>query len=106
MDNSIYEVTREDFISFVEQIKPECRVVEKFEEDNGDKIIKVIGQETKVHFCTEIIDKEGNQYYYIFNFPAPEERRPPIAKQKITLKTKEEVQAFMNILSKLQKGEK
>ena len=31
MDNSIYEVTREDYKGFVNQIKPECRDV-KIEE--------------------------------------------------------------------------
>lgn len=107
MDNSIYEVNRDEYVGFVDQIKPDFRLVENFNEVNGYKVMKISGKKSRLHLCSRFIDEEtGEEHYYIFNMPDDDERRSATPKRKIVLESKEEVQAFFDILSKLQKGDK
>ena len=108
MDNSIYEVTRDEYVGFIDQIKPECRLAETIEE-NGYNFIKLYSVETGTHFATRIIPIEQEdeiEHYYIFNMPLDSERRAPKPVRKIILESKEEVQAFVDVLAKWQKENK
>lgn len=108
MDNNIYQVSRDEYVDFVNSIKPTARRTEVTKE-NGYTYIKIYSSTNKVHFTTRIIppeDIEELETYYIFNLPHPEETQEPRPRIKIHLDTREEVQAFVNLLSKLQKGEK
>jgi histidinol-phosphate/aromatic aminotransferase/cobyric acid decarboxylase-like protein len=44
--------------------------------------------------------------YYIYNLPQPEERNPDIPKCRITLETREEVQAFLDAIARMNKEKK
>ena len=104
--NEIYEVSRDEYVGFLNQIKPDARFNETIEDENYF-FIKVYSKNNGTHFCTRIMPKTTDEegHYYIFNMPADNERCEPIAIQKIKLETREEVQNFFDILSKIQKGE-
>lgn len=101
MDNSIYEVTRDEYVGFLGQLNKTMMDIEQFYEENLT-IMKVRSKNTGIHLCTRIIPKEGDEHYYIFNMPADDERVAPKPVMKITLESKDEVQAFFDALNKLQ----
>lgn len=106
METSIFEVTRDDYKSFFEQIKPECRRVEVEKLNYNHISTKTYSKKTGKCLCSKVTynsDNEENytpEKYYIFEFPDDDERRPPIPHVKVELKTKEEVQAFFDFLAK------
>lgn len=98
---SIYEVTRADYTSFVEQIKPECRRVEVVELDKFHTATKIYSKNTNKCLCSRVTytyecDDPEPEVYYIFEMPESSERQPPIPKMRITLNSKEEVQKFFD----------
>ena len=101
MDNSIYEVERDDYVGFIGQLNKEMMDVEQYYEENMT-IIKIKSKNTETHLCTRIIPEDGEEHYFIFNMPADDERIAPKPVMKITLDNKEEVQAFFDALNKLQ----
>ena len=101
MDNSIYEVERDDYAGFIGQLNKEMMDVEQYYEQDMT-IVKIKSKTTGIHLCTRIIPDEGKEHYYVFNMPLDEERVAPKPVMKINLNTKEEVQAFFNALNKLQ----
>ena len=105
MDNSIYEVERDDYVGFIGQLNKSMMDVEQYYEENIT-IIKIKSKNTGIHLCTRIIPDEGEEHYYVFNMPADDERIAPKPVMKITLNDKEEVQAFFDALNKLQKEKK
>lgn len=105
--NNIYEVTRDDYVGFIETIKPEARRKEVIEADTIHTIIKTFSKKTGKCLCSRIVNRSQTnpdpEKYYIFELPEAEESLPPRPKRKITLETKEEVQLFLNYISKMQK---
>ncbi len=101
MNNDIYEVSRDEYAGFIAQLNKDKCTVEQLYEDNKT-LFKIFSKSTGTHLTTRIISDNGLEHYYIFNMPLDEERIPAKPVQKITLETKEEVQAFFNILNKLQ----
>ena len=101
MDNSIYEVERDDYVGFIGQLNKEKCDVEKFYEEDLT-ILKIKSKATGTHLCTRIIPQSGDEHYYVFNMPADDERIAPKPVMKIRLDTKEEVQTFFNAINKLQ----
>ena len=101
MDNSIYEVTRDEYAGFIGQLNKQMCDVEQFFED-GMTIMKIKSKATGAHFCTRIIPEDDVEHYFIFNMPEDNERVAPKPVMKVTLETKEEVQAFFDALNKLQ----
>ena len=101
MDNSIYEVERNEYAGFIGQLNKEMMDVEQYYEEDLT-IMKIKSKNTGIHLCTRIIPAEGEEHYYVFNMPADDERITPKPVMKITLDTKEDVQAFFDALNKLQ----
>lgn len=101
MDNSIYEVERDDYAGFIGQLNKEMMDVEQYYEQ-GMTIMKIRSKTTGTHLCTRIIPEEEEEHYYIFNMPIDEERVAPKPVRKINLNTKEDVQAFFDVLGKIQ----
>ena len=100
MDNSIYEVERDEYVGFIGQLNKEMMDVEKYFQD--DTIItKIKSKNNNVHLCTQVISPD-DVHYFIFNMPTDEERIDPKGVMKVTLNTKEDVQAFFDALNKLQ----
>lgn len=100
MNIDIFEVTRKDYHAFVERIIPgKGRIVD---EQNG--FIKIYSNATDKCWCgrKEATEEEAEKYY-IFDYPEVDEWGPPVPKVRLTLETKEEVQAFFNALSELRK---
>ena len=100
MDNSIYEVERDEYVGFIGQLNKEMMDVEQYYQDHMT-FMKIRSKNTGIHLCTRIIT-EDDEHYYIFNMPADDERIAPKPVMKITLNSKEEVQNFFNALNKLQ----
>ena len=101
MDNDIYEVSRDDYVGFLQQIKKECRDVQIYGRGEDCTEIKTYSKDNKRHFATRIIQDGCPERYFIIDMPLPSERSKPKAIKKITLETQEEVQTFFNILSKV-----
>lgn len=101
MDNSIYEVTRDEYVGFIGQLNKQMMDVEQFYEEDLT-IMKIRSKNTGIHLCTRMISADGNEYYYVFNMPADDERVEPKPVMQVKLETKEEVQAFFDALVKLQ----
>lgn len=109
-DNSIYEVTRNEYKGFIEQIKPECKRVETVEIDKTHTATKTFSINTGKCLCSRLTytadyGKPEPEKYYVFEMPENYERQAPIPKQQIVLETKEEVQAFFDFLAKKAKEE-
>ena len=101
MDNSIYEVERDDYAGFIGQLNKQMMDVEQYYEEDLT-IMKIKSKNTGTHLCTRIISSDGDEHYYVFNMPADNERVAPKPVMKVTLNTKEEAQAFFDALNKLQ----
>lgn len=111
MDNSIYEVTRDDYKGFVNQIKPECRDVKIEEIGDTHVAAKIYSKKTGKCLCSRVAysadyGDPDPEKYYIFEMPDNDERCAPIPVQRITLTSKEEVQAFFDVVKKLQEEQK
>lgn len=108
MDNSIYEVTREEYKTFIEQIIPGCG---KVETTNAGiyNFTYIISKKTGKKLCGRRIfigensHKAQPEKYYIYEYPDYDERRDPVPKTKVILETPKEVQAFFDAVSKMNK---
>ena len=110
IDNSIYEVTRNEYKGFIEQIKPEYRRVEIIEIDKRHTATKTFSTNTGKCLCSRLTytadqGEREPEKYYVFEMPENFERQAPIPKQQIILESKEEVQAFFDFLAKKAKEE-
>lgn len=105
--DNIYEVTRDEYVGFLNQIKPTARVTKTIEEDDYT-ILDSYSIKNEKRFCVRMIPKieDAEEKYYVINMPEDDERQNPKAIRKIVLESKEEVQAFFDILSKIQQGDK
>ena len=102
MDNSIYEVERDEYVGFLGQLNKQKMDLENFDYVDG-YIVKIKSKKTGKHLTTRIIDNEKNEeHYFIFNMPDDDERIEPKGVMKVTLNTKEEVQALFDAINKLQ----
>lgn len=96
-----YEVYREDYKNFIQTFKPKFRRIEEEDSDNAH-IIKVFSINSDECLAARISYDDKPEKYYIFNFPSPEERIPPIPKKRIVLNNIKQVQAFFDGLQKMQ----
>ena len=67
MDNSIYEVNRDEYAGFIGQLNKQMMDVEQFYEDKLT-IMKIKSKKTGTHLCTRMITEDGEEYYYIIIF--------------------------------------
>lgn len=110
MNDDIYEVTRIEYSSLVETIKPEARDIMQYVKDDY-KYIDLYSKKThskltsRVTYIGDMKSLRGEKYY-IYNLPQPEERNPDIPKCRITLETREEVQAFIDAIARMNKEKK
>ena len=105
MNKEIFSVTRDDYVGFLDQIRPDCRKIDRVEDDNGTTL-NVYSIKTNKLRCSRYVPKEdGIEEFYVIEMPDDDERCAPRPKQKIVLETREEVQAFFDILNKIQHGE-
>ena len=110
INESIFEVSRAEYKSFVEEIKPECRRVEIIDLDRWHKATRIFSLKTgkcltsRVTHLIEDEEMHEPERYYIFEMPDDDERRAPIPRVKVVLETKEEVQAFLDGMKKLKEN--
>ena len=105
MDNSIYEVERDDYVGFIGQLNKQMMDVEQAYK-NDCNIISIYSKATGKHLCTRIIAEDGTEKYYVVHMPEDNERVAPKRIRQIKLETQEEVQAFFDALNKIQKEKK
>ena len=105
MDNSIYEVERDDYVGFIGQLNKQMMDVEQAYKDDSN-ILSIYSKNTGKHLCTRIISQDGTEKYYVINMPEDNERIAPRRVRQIKLETQEEVQAFFDVLNKIQKEKK
>ena len=106
MDNQdIYEVERNDYAGFIGQLnKEKCEMEQYYDKDST--IIKIKSKSTQNLLCMRIIPDNEKEKYYIFKMSEDDERIPPAPIRRIVLENKDEVQAFFDILNKIQRHEK
>lgn len=106
MDNDIYEVSHDEYIGFIDQIKPQDQKTDIYNE-NGYQIIKTYSTTTNTLYAMRMnpdsSGKNKHAHYYIFNMPLNTERKESPLVRKITLQTPEEVRNFFDEVSKIQK---
>ena len=110
MNDDIYEVTRVEYSSLVETIKPEARDIMQYVKDDY-RYIDLYSKKTHSKLTSRVTyigDMESlrGEKYYIYNLPQPEERNPDIPKCRIILETREEVQAFVDAIARMNKEKK
>ena len=111
LNESIFEVSRNEYKSFVETIKPETRKIEEIELDKWHKATKIFSQKTgkclasRVTHLIEDEEEHEPEKYFIFEMPDDDERLAPIPHIQIVLESKEEVQTFFDGLKQLHKKE-
>lgn len=105
MNKEIFQVNRDEYVGFVNQIKPGCGEL-KVVETNKYTIASIYSKATNILLCGREIPKneEDETLYYIYNLPEDNERCAPKPVRKIVLETREEVQKFFDIISQLQNG--
>ena len=104
-DNSKFEVDRDWYVSFIGQLNKSMMDVEQsYFEDIS--ILKVRSKKTGKLLCTRMITNDNNEFYYIFEMPDDDERVESKPVMKITLDDRKDVQAFFDILNKIQKEAK
>lgn len=110
IDNEIYEVSRAEYKSFVETIKPETREIKERDIDEEHKTIEIFSKKTGKRLTSRIIHTAEKNHepekYYIFEMPDDDERSAPIPKVQVVLETKEQVQAFLDGMKKMKEMEK
>lgn len=103
--DEIYEVERDQYAGLIGEMKTECFNMDtSYMEDTT--IVTLTSKKTGKMVTKRIIYEDGNEQYYIYDLPENDERLAPKKIRKYELQTKEEVQAFFDILNKIQKGEK
>ena len=110
MSDEIYEVSRDEFKGFMDQIRPECFIYKEYgygyDSYDSTREIKIYSADETRHFAS-IKSIDGNPKYYVYEMPHDDERRAPKRIMKVTLETQEEVQDFFNALNTLQnRGDK
>lgn len=103
MKDEIFEVTRDEFVGFMQQIKKECFVAKT---DDDEKEVNYYSTDGARHFAKHTFSDEEGDKYFVYEMPTDEERCAPRVIRKYTLETKEEVEALFEILKKAQGGEK
>lgn len=106
--SDIYSVDREDYKTFLEQIKRDSFDIKNVRLDKWAVAAKVISKKTGKCLCSRVQYEqrvEGQERdperYYIFCEPEPEERQEPRPKLRLNLETPQEVQAFLKVLERL-----
>lgn len=110
IDNEIYEVSRAEYKSFVETIKPETREIKERDIDKEHKTIEIFSKKTGKRLTSRIIHTAEKNHepekYYIFEMPDDDERSAPIPKVQVVLETKEQVQAFLDGMKRMKEMKK
>jgi len=100
MDKSIFEVERNEYAGVIGSMKTECFDMEK-EYQDSDIYIRLRSKKTGKLITERVIHEDSNEQYFIINLPEDDERTAPKKIRQYKLETKEEVQAFFDILNKL-----
>lgn len=103
MNQEIFEVSRDEYVGFVDQINPAAKHSIQIENEDCKSILTYSNKTNKLLCQRDIFEDDGVEQYYVFEMPDDDERREPPCKRKIVLNTKEEVQLFMDFLSQASK---
>ena len=106
-EQEIFEVTREEYKSFIDQINPNYRDIRTIEIDKNHHAMRIYSKINNKCLCSRVYDireKHGDkEKYYIINLPLKEESIAPQPKIQIELTTTKEVQTFIDALNRLKK---
>ncbi len=109
MNDDVYEVDKEDYISFCQTLNSNSYIETQNQIDDWHYEILETSKLTNKILCKKKITldlkKEYviDQHYYIINLPEAEESHEPSGKIHIELKTPEELKAFFKIISECSK---
>ena len=106
-EKEIFEVNRDEYKSFVEQINPEYRDLQIKKIDQFHYAARIYSKINNKCLCSRVYDiREENrdeEKYYIINLPLKKESIIPQPKIQIELTTSKEVQTFIDALNRLKK---
>ena len=104
-DDELYEVTRDEFKGFMDQIKPDCfdRVDLGYD---SYREVKVISKDGLRHFASiKQFPDSDDIHYFVYEMPNDDERQEAKVIRRFTLGSQEDVKTFFEILKQIQ-GEK
>lgn len=105
IEDNFYEVSRDEYAGLVREMNTKYFDMHKtYLEDSV--VIELVNKHNGHIITKRIIDSDQNETYFIYELPKNHERLPSKKIRQYTLESKEEVQAFFDILNKMQKGEK
>lgn len=97
MNKEIFEVSRKDYKNYLSELKSEAKEIHTFTEGMCE-ITEVFSKNTGNLLISRESWKNGEEKYYIYSLPEPEERLPSIPRYQLVLETPEEVQNFLNYI--------
>ena len=105
--NEIYEVDKDAFTGYKDQLKMSCiRVKNELKEQEVVSSEKFYSIATGALLCEKTFNTDTQEMqYYIYEMPQDSERKAAPRKRIIELQTQEEVQQFFNCLTKVLAGE-
>lgn len=108
MNESIFEVTRNEYKGLIQELKPNGFKVENVDLDRTHTVSKIFSLKTGKCICSRIThhpkySEPEPEKYFIFELPDNDERNASVPVYHLNLETKEEVQAFFDFLSKQNK---
>lgn len=103
LNNEVFEVTRADYKSFIERLVKGVIFTKEETIDENTCQMNVFSKKTNKLLCARKYSKikDAKEKYYIFEYPDSDEWIDAIPKVKITLETKEEVQAVLEAFKKM-----
>lgn len=103
MEKEIFEVTKDEYVGFMAQIKKGGYYSELEQLDDTHKELNIYSKKTNKLLASQVVDSEDNVQFYVYEMPDTDERQAAPAVTKIELQTQEEVEAFFKILNEARK---
>ena len=103
LDKEIYEVERDEFTGFKDQLKMSC-IQSEIKNEEDKQVENFYSITTGALLCARECDRDtGDFKYYVYNMPEDDERKPAPRKRLIELQTREEAQKFFDYITLLLK---
>ncbi len=103
MNKDIFEIDYDGYIGFLSQIRKSSYYSQLTDIDENHKELSIYSVKTNKLLASQIVDKDDNKTFYVYEMPDDDERCAAPAVTKIELQTPEEVKAFFDILNQATK---
>lgn len=99
MDNEIFEVSYEEYMGFLNQIKKDAYFTTLTEYEEL-KVLEVYSKKTNKLLARQTVNPDEEKKFYVIEMPDDDERKEAPHVRQIRLETEEEVKQFFEALMK------